>query len=87
MDYPLITLTFAIVLDLPANILKILGIVYNLMPLHVASAWIENTVSYLMIFVILLIGHGWSISYMDIEKRGDIFLPVLIAFAIFGVLI
>lgn len=80
-------LSLAIVLDLVSNILKIVGIQWNLVILQMLSHWIENSESYLLVFILLLIGHGWSIVFMNLEKKNDVFLPVLMAFSIVGVLI
>lgn len=74
-------------MDLISNILKILAIRLDSTVFHLFSGFLENAESYLLVFIFILIGQGWSIIYMDIEKKDDVGVPILIAFAIFGTLI
>ena len=51
------------------------------------SSFIENSEMYALVFLIILIGQGWSIFYMDIESKNDLALPIFITFALFGSLL
>ena len=91
-DYPLITINFLLIIESIScfwRIINLFAISYErewfLYP--VFGAITEALSMYGLCFVIILIGRGWGILYMDVEKNNEIMVPVLFAVSIFGILL
>lgn len=81
------------VLDIVGHILNILHfIVYGLNGVGIHIFSVMNTVllmasHYLISALIVLIGWGWTINVMDVDKIDDMALPLIMVFGVLNLIV